>query len=1214
MVRWYITANDTNNVSSRWPLFPDPLNSPQYLGTIIDDLSLTSNLPILHWFVEYPAEADTWTGTRCSMFFIGHFYDNVFVRIRGGTSSYLEKKNHKFVFNKGHYFLFSDDQIRVEKANINAAYVDTSYMREILSQELSTKAGVPSCYTFPLRLQQNGDFHSLAIFVEQVDDRFLERHGLDPDGSLYKAAINDTVFDNAYDFEAKNGSDYLDLVNLVDGLNLSGSERTNYIFDNLNIPEIISYLAINVITSEYDHTHKNYYMHFDTELGRWYIFPWDKDLSWGNIWLGTYIVTDLDVFYGGSKNILFDAIYSEPKTREMFLRRLRTLMDEILEPSSTPPSQRQIENRINELHSTMKPEADLDRAVWGFTNHPWYTGFEQVYFNDGVALLTDQYLPARRNFLYVINAVMNGGEIPNSQPPNPLINIDPDIEFNPPSGNQDEEYIRLNNPNAYAIDISGFKLTGAVKHTFQPGVVVPAGDSLYVSPNVNAFRARTTSPSGNEGLFVQGNYSGHLSSWGETINLLDTDSNLVDTYTYPPSPSDQQRHLRITEMMYHPADPNQPSPYNDEDFEFIELKNIGPNVLDLNGVKFTDGIDYEFPGPKTYNTTLITPDDVWKYNQYGTDLGTTWRMPDYNDSSWPLGAAVLYDETVSPWPPEPWIKNTNLTVELGKITFYFRKHFYLDADPTVDDITLQLYTLIDDGVVLYLNGVEVKRLGMPDGTITYSTLADRTVYDAVTEGPFTIPSSNLVAGENVLAAEVHQITSTSSDIVLGLMLEATISTHTPNVILDPNEYVLLVKDHNAFASRYPNVSGVEILGPYDGQLSNNGEKIKLEDFTNSTILEFDYKDDWYPVTDGAGFSLVIFDSNDPNLDSWDDKESWHPSIVLHGSPGQDDPPPVQNPADIVANEVLAHSHALDPDWIELHNTTETSIDIGGWFLSDDKDDLTKYEISSGTSIDANGYRVFYQDTNFGDTSTDPGCHTPFALSENGETVYLSSGSGGQLAGGFSQKQDFGASETSVSFGLYQKSTGQYDFVPMDSTTPGYDNDYPKVGPVVITEVMYNPQSGDQNAEYIELYNTTASLVPLYDPATTVPWKFTDGVEFTFPPGITLEAGRHLLLVKDIPTFNSEYGSMPPGVQLLGPYDGQLDNGGENLQISMPGDVDESGTRYYICIDHLDYDNDYPWPGQADANGFSLTRIDPNLYGNDVINWDANTPSPGIAAP
>jgi hypothetical protein len=96
--------------------------------------------------------------------------------------------------------------------------------------------------------------------------------------------------------------------------------------------------------------------------------------------------------------------------------------------------------------------------------------------------------------------------------------------------------------------------------------------------------------------------------------------------------------------------------------------------------------------------------------------------------------------------------------------------------------------------------------------------------------------------------------------------------------------------------------------------------------------------------------------------------------------------------------------------------------------------------------------------------------------------------------------------------------------------------------------------------------------------------------------------------------------MPAGVGVLGPYGGQLSNGGEKVEIGMPGDVDQYGTPYYIRIDRVNYsDGSHPrecpagpdlWPTEPDGNGLSLTRIDPNLYGNDVINWDANTPSPG----
>jgi len=1228
MVRWYVTAKDTNNVSSRWPLFTYPDNSPEYLGTIIDNPSVTSALPILHWYVEDTSAADTDTGTRASLFFNGNFYDNLFCRIRGRSIAGYPKKSYKFDFNRGFHFLVWPGQGPVEEFNLNATYTDKAYLRQTLAYETYSNAGTHSSISFPMRVQRNEQFFSVAIFIEEPDDDFLERRGLNPQGALYKMYNRmDGVSPNETVKKTRRDEDYSDIQALVDGLALSGEDKRRFLYDNINIPSFVSFMAAAVLANDADQGKKNYYAYRDTDgSGEWLYLPWDKDLTFGKnwssqkgslddllyyyyIWDGFSGPSDPDhPLYTYSNNRLFLAMHEFSDTKEMYLRRLRTVMDELLQPPGTPYAQKEYEQHIDEMVTQMAPDVALDYDLWC---NPWDYGEDQS-FAQAIGYLKSEFLDPIRTFLFVTHNVGSGGMIPDSQPASPAIDIDPNVEYNPASANQDEEYIRLINPNAYAVDISGYELTDAVRFTFRPGTVIIAGGDLYVSPDVSAFRGRSTSPTGGEGLFVQGNYAGHLSSWGETINLLDTDANLVDTITYPGNPSDQQRYLRITEMMYHPADPNQGSPYNDEDFEYIELKNIGPNTLGLDGVKLTNGIIYAFPSssPTISDANLITHDGVWKYEQSGTDLGTAWRAADYNDSSWPSGAAALYDKNGPFSPPAPWLGNTQLTTQNNKITFYFRKHFTLAADPAVSTVNLTMTTLIDDGAVFYINGTEVKRLGMPGGTISYSTLAGRTVSDPVTEGPFTFGSSSLVAGDNVLAVEVHQATNNSSDIALGLMLDANISTPgQPIISLDPNEYALLVKDINAFAERYPAVPAeVNIFGPYDGQLSNGGEEVKLEDSTNSTILEFDYKDGWYPITDGAGFPLVVIDANDPNLDIWDDKDGWRAGAVVGGSPGEDNGVPVQNPGDIVINEVLAHSHGGAPDWIELHNTTDANIDIGGWFLSDSDEDFMKYEIAPGTVVDANDYVVFYEDIDFNDPC-DAGCYAPFALSENGETVYLSSGLAGQLAGGYSEKEDFGASETGVSFGRYLKSTGTYDFVAMDSNTPGIANAYPKVGPIVINEIMYNPQSGNQNEEYIELYNTTASVVSLYDFGESEPWKFTDGIDFTFPSDANIPAYGYLLVVKDTTAFTSEYGSMPPGVQVLGPYAGQLSNGGEKVEIGMPGDVDGEGVRQYIRIDRVNYDDEGLWPTEPDGYSSSLSRLFPQYYGNDPNNWQAASPSP-----
>jgi hypothetical protein len=111
-----------------------------------------------------------------------------------------------------------------------------------------------------------------------------------------------------------------------------------------------------------------------------------------------------------------------------------------------------------------------------------------------------------------------------------------------------------------------------------------------VSPNAAAFRARTTGPTGGQGLLVQGGYDGHLSNFGETIELVAADGEVLSRVTTPAAPSDSQRFLRITELHYHPQRGDQT--------EFIELQNVsrGANAttLELAGVTMTEGPSQPF--------------------------------------------------------------------------------------------------------------------------------------------------------------------------------------------------------------------------------------------------------------------------------------------------------------------------------------------------------------------------------------------------------------------------------------------------------------------------------------------------------------------------------------------------------------------------------------------------------------------------------------------
>src|SRR2546428_10181907 len=100
MVRWFVTAADTLGRSSRWPLFEDPLGSPEYLGTVIAAPAVTSALPIWEWFAADVVAARADRGTRGAVFFNGRFYDNIRIRRRGAATT----NGQKFDFIQGFSF------------------------------------------------------------------------------------------------------------------------------------------------------------------------------------------------------------------------------------------------------------------------------------------------------------------------------------------------------------------------------------------------------------------------------------------------------------------------------------------------------------------------------------------------------------------------------------------------------------------------------------------------------------------------------------------------------------------------------------------------------------------------------------------------------------------------------------------------------------------------------------------------------------------------------------------------------------------------------------------------------------------------------------------------------------------------------------------------------------------------------------------------------
>ncbi len=255
------------------------------------------------------------------------------------------------------------------------------------------------------------------------------------------------------------------------------------------------------------------------------------------------------------------------------------------------------------------------------------------------------------------------------------------------------------------------------------------------------------------------------------------------------------------------------------------------------------------------------------------------------------------------------------------ITTYYRRRFVVDDLSAIDGLRLQL--IRDDGAVVYLNGIEVARSNMPEGPVNAQTLAFDSEITELTWQEMDLESIDaLQQGENILAVEIHQWSKTSSDTSFDLELVAR---------------------HDDKTAGTSETGGLIYTGPLTLDVTTTIKARVLADGEWSALSE-------------ASFQI--------------------PSQLA-----------------LFINEVMAENTTTmeDPDepgsfedWIEIYNPNKSDIELGGMYLTDDEDDLTRYEIPLGTIVYADGYLLFWADND----NEEGAVHLNFALSKNGETVSL----------------------------------------------------------------------------------------------------------------------------------------------------------------------------------------------------------------------------------
>ena len=323
---------------------------------------------------------------------------------------------------------------------------------------------------------------------------------------------------------------------------------------------------------------------------------------------------------------------------------------------------------------------------------------------------------------------------------------------------------------------------------------------------------------------------------------------------------------------------------------------------------------------------------------------------------------------------------TNTPLASGRSAYYFRRPFVINSAPEATRLLLR--AMVDDGAVVYLNGVELVRLNMPEGEITPQTPALTNVVQPSWTAPLVVYPTNLVLGTNWLAVELHQAVGGEGDAVFGMEVSAE-PYPLPPATLVINE--LTGTTNNNFLLELFNY-GTNDMALEGCELASQAGNWPVYVFSNVPPLPpggfyvvTGEQLGWTPLPDGYRtfeninitlwspgaqrvYDTVVFRKG-PRARYPDGAGDWmRPGVMTPGQSNQ-----VSLTTDVVINEIMYHPPLIfssnappkesDAQWIELYNRGSNSVDLSGWML----DGGVRYLFPPGVSLTAGGYLVVAND-------------------------------------------------------------------------------------------------------------------------------------------------------------------------------------------------------------------------------------------------------------
>ncbi|HSU53049.1 MAG TPA: lamin tail domain-containing protein [Candidatus Dormibacteraeota bacterium] len=395
-------------------------------------------------------------------------------------------------------------------------------------------------------------------------------------------------------------------------------------------------------------------------------------------------------------------------------------------------------------------------------------------------------------------------------------------------------------------------------------------------------------------------------------------------------------------------------------------------------------------------------------------------------------------------------------------------------------------------------------------------------------------------------------------------------TFPPNTMIPAGGFLVVAASPSSIRSVY----GItNVLGPYTGSLKKS-ETLQLLDEQGSVLLTVPYSATypWPVAADGTGHSLVLAN---PTYGEGDPR-AWDTSDIIGGSPGLMEsyrPSPLRN---VLINEFLAHSENVNvPEFVELYNHSTGTVDISGCILTDNPANHA-FIIPPATLLGPGGFVSFNQ------------AQLGFLLNGAGDTIYFLKPDATRIL----DAVQFEPQADGVSFGRWPD--GANDFYPFTSTTPGTNNSSIAIGTIVINELMYNPITGNDDDQYLELYNASSNPVSLAN------WQFTAGVTFTFPSTAVIPPNGYAVVGRNMANLFAHYPNLT-SANTFGNFTGKLSHNGERVALARPV-VFFGSTTNYLVEDEVTYGTGGRWGRWSSGGGSSLELLDPHSNHRLPSNW------------